>query len=304
MPVVCPVCGAPTHREPGVAMRYCTNAACPAQLKQRVHHFVSRNAMDIAGLGEKLTDRFVELGWIGDVADLYFLDWSRVADLERLGEKSADNLRAAVERSKQRSLPRLVFALGIRHIGERSAALLAHRFGSIDALMAATLGEINGVAGIGPVLAQSVYDFFAEPRNRRVIDKLKAAGVRTAEESGSGGRNGAGSLLGKTIVVTGRLRTMTRPQAEERLRRAGANVAGTVSKKTTFVVAGEDAGSKADRARELKVPESDEDQLLAMLNNEPGAVLDGTAPGFVLVGAPVTVNPGSQSGERAEEGRA
>ncbi len=139
MPVDCPSCGAPTHREPGVAMRYCTNAACPAQLKQRVHHFVGRRAMDIAGLGEKLADRFVDLGLIGDVADIYYVDWDRVAELERLGEKSAANLKAAVEGSKNLPLARLLFALGIRHFGERSAGLLADRFGSIAAIVGASL---------------------------------------------------------------------------------------------------------------------------------------------------------------------
>jgi DNA ligase (NAD+) len=246
-------------------MRYCTNAACPAQLKQRVHHFVSRGAMDIAGLGDKLADRFVDLGMIGDVADIYRLDWDQLKDLERLGEKSAENLRLAVERSKNRPLARLINALGIRHIGERSAGLLADRYGSIDALAAAEMEEINAIGGIGAILAQSAFDFFHEPRNLAVIAKLKESGVRTADERSTGSGGNERPLAGKTFVLTGRLETMTRPQAEERLRRAGAGISGSVSKKTAYVVAGEEPGSKADRARELGVPIIGEDELVALL---------------------------------------
>ncbi len=271
MPETCPVCGAPTHREPGVAMRYCTNAACPAQLKQRIQHFVSRGAMDIAGLGEKLVDRFIDLDMVHDVADLYTLDWEIVAGLERLGEKSAANLAAAVEGSKQRPLARLINALGIRHIGERSAGLLADRFGSLDAMMEATLQDVEEVPGIGPTLAASVFDFFQEPRNVAVIAKLKEAGVRTADQAANGNGSGGSPLKGTTIVLTGRFAAMGRSEAEERLRKLGANVTGSVSKKTTWVVAGEDAGSKADRARELKVPLLDEAALLDLLEGKiPG----------------------------------
>ena len=266
MPTSCPVCGAPTHREPGEAMRYCTNAACPAQLKERIHHYVSRGAMDIAGLGTKITDRFVDLGMIHDVADLYTLDWAAVAELDGLGEKSAANLHAAVEASKDRPLDRLLNGLGIRHIGERTAELLAQRFGSLDALMNASVEEINAVGGVGPVLARSVYDFFQEPRNRTIVAKLKAAGVRTTDGDG-GSQNGVAALTGKTFVLTGRLATMTRPQAEERLRRAGAAIGGSVSKRTSYVVAGDDPGSKAERARALNVPVIGEQDLIALLDS-------------------------------------
>jgi DNA ligase (NAD+) len=267
MPTACPACGAPTHREPGVAMRYCTNAACPAQLKQRIQHFVSRGAMDIAGMGEKLVDRFIDLGMVHDVADLYTLDWTVVAKLDRLGEKSAANLAAAVDGSKQRPLARLFNALGVRHIGERSAGLLADRFGSLEALIAAPLPEIEEVPGIGPTLAASVFDFFQEPRNKEVIAKLQAAGVRTADAAANGGANAA-PLKGLTLVLTGRFAAMGRTEAEERLRRLGANVTGSVSKKTSFVIAGEDAGSKADRARDLKVSLLDEAGLLLLLEGQ------------------------------------
>ncbi len=264
MPSHCPVCGAPTHREPGDAMRYCSNAACPAQLKEHLHHFTARTAMDIDGMGSKITDRFVDLGWVGDIADLYRLDWEKVAELEGLGEKSAARLRAGIEVSKARPVARLVNGLGIRHIGERAATLLVARFGSVDAIAAASVEEINSVGGIGGVLAASVVDFFAEPRNHEVIEKLRAAGVRLADEREARLADGI-TLAGKTFVLTGRLEAMTRPQAEERLRRAGASVSGSVSKKTSFVVAGEEAGSKADRARDLGVSVITEVEMLQLL---------------------------------------
>jgi DNA ligase (NAD+) len=267
MPATCPVCGSPTHREEGEADRYCTNAACPAQVRQLINHYVSRGAMDIGGLGEKLVDRFVELGWVKDAADLYTLDFEQVAQLDRFGEKSAANLKKAIEASKQQPLHRLIFALGIRHIGERAARLLADRFGSIQALMSATKEEINAVGGIGGILAQSVVDFFAEPRNRLIVEKLGAAGVRLADPT-TGRSNSGGHLVGKSFVLTGRLESMTRPDAEERLRQAGATVSGSVSKKTSYVVAGEEAGSKADRARELGVPLITEAELIALLSPE------------------------------------
>jgi DNA ligase (NAD+) len=263
MPEKCPSCGAPTFREPGEAMRYCTNSACPAQLKEHLHHFVARTAMDIDGLGSKLTDRFVDLGWLHDAADIYCLDWKAVEELEGLGEKSAENLRNAVEASKNRPVARLVNSLGIRHVGERTAALLADRFHSIDRLAAASLEEINSVAGIGEIVADSIHRFFREEHNQAVIEKLRAAGLKMEEEASSS--NGSSHLVGKSFVLTGRLETLTRPQAEERLRRAGATVTGSVSKKTNFVVAGEDAGSKAARAEELGVPIITEAEMIAML---------------------------------------
>lgn len=252
MPETCPACGAPTHREPGVAMRYCTNAACPAQLKERIHHFVSRAAMDIEGLGEKLADRFVDLGWIHDASDIYHLDLAQVAKLEGLGQKSAENLGSAIERSKEQPLWRLIHGLGIRHVGERTAALLADRFGSLDDLVAASAEEIARIGGIGDVVAASVYDFAQEPRNQALLSRLTEAGLRTREERHNGSTERP--LEGLTLVLTGRLDTMTRPQAEERLRQAGANVTSSVSKKTSAVVAGADAGSKAEKAAQLNVP--------------------------------------------------
>src|SRR6478735_12205944 len=263
MPEQCPACGSPTFREPGEAMRYCTNSACPAQLKEHLHHFVARTAMDIDGLGSKLTDRFVDLGWLHDAADIYDLDWKAVEELEGLGEKSAENLRNAVLVSKSRPVARMVNALGIRHVGERTAALLADRFHAIDRLAAASLEEINSVAGIGEVVADSIHRFFREEHNAAVIEKLRSAGLRMAEAASES--TGSSHLIGTSFVLTGRLETMSRPQAEERLRRAGATVTGSVSKKTNFVVAGEEAGRKAARAEDLGVPIITEAEMIAML---------------------------------------
>ncbi len=302
MPSTCPSCGTPTHREPGIAMRYCSNAACPAQLKQRVHHFVSRGAMDIAGLGEKLADRFVDLGWIIDVADVYSLPWDEVSALEGLGEKSTTNLRRSLEASKERPLARLIVALGIRHIGERSARLLAERYGSLERLAKADVAEINAIGGIGEVLATSVADFFGEPRNVAVIDKLERAGVRTTD-AGDSSMNAPQPLLGTTIVITGRLEALTRPDAEERLRRAGATVSGAVSKKTTYLVSGADPGSKADRARELGVVLIDETEMLRLLagDAEPSAISDNGQFTTAMHGD--NVNASGVSGGRDASGK-
>jgi DNA ligase (NAD+) len=268
MPERCPVCGSPTHRAEGEAVRYCTNSACPAQLKRHVHHFVSRGGMDIDGLGEKLANRFVDLGMIRDLGDIYSLDWETITQLEGLGETSVNNLRSAVEASKQRPLERLIFALGIPNVGERSSRLLADRFHSLDNLIAADVDTIDSVPGIGSIQAQSVRDFLHTAENLAVIDKFRAAGLKMVDDdAGDGPANGP--LAGKTVVLTGRLVNMTRGEAEAALRRSGANVAGSVSRKTSAVFAGEDAGSKADRARELGVPVLGEEQLLQILRGAP-----------------------------------
>lgn len=268
MPEHCPVCGAPTHRADGEVARYCTNASCPAQLKRHIEHFVARGAMDIDGLGEKLGNRFVDLGMIRDLGDIYRLDWETLANLDGLGETSAANLRNAVEVSKDRPLQRLIFGLGIPFVGERSSRLLADRFHSLDNLIAADVDTIDSVPGIGAVQAQGVFDFFHTPQNLEVIEKLRTAGVRM-NDAHAGDGPASGPLAGRSVVLTGRLTSMTRPEAEEALRRAGANVAGSVSRKTTAVFAGEDAGSKADRARELGVPVLGEDELRQVLSGMP-----------------------------------
>jgi DNA ligase (NAD+) len=224
--------------------------------------------MDIEGLGEKLANRFVDLGMIRDLGDIYSLDWEAITQLEGLGETSVNNLRAAVAASKQRSLERLIFAFGIPNVGERSSRLLADRFHSLDNLIAADVDTLDSVPGIGTIQAQSVRDFLDTPANLVVIEKLRAAGVNMVDDdAGDGPANGP--LAGKTVVLTGRLVNMTRTEAESALRRSGANVAGSVSKKTSAVFAGEDAGSKADRARELGVPVLSEEQLLEILRGAP-----------------------------------
>jgi DNA ligase (NAD+) len=268
MPEQCPICGAPTHRAEGEAARYCTNSACPAQLKRHIEHFVGRGAMDIDGLGEKLAERFVDLGMIRDLGDIYRLDWDDIAQLDGLGELSAGNLRSAAEASKTRPLQRLIFGLGIPFVGERSSRLLADRFHSLDNLIAADVETIDSVPGVGLVQAQGVYDFLHTPENLAVIEKLREAGVRMVDEDAGDGP-ASGPLAGKTVVLTGRLESLTRPAAEELLRRAGANVAGSVSRKTSAVFAGEDAGSKADRARELGVPVLGETDLIEILRGAP-----------------------------------
>lgn len=263
MPEKCPVCGAATRRDDGVAMRYCTNLSCPAQLREQLYHFVSRGAMDIAGMGSRLIDRFVDLGWVHDAADLFTLDYAQIAKLEGLGERSAANLRDSVEAAKTRPLWRLLNALGIRHVGERTAMLLARRFGSITGLEQASLDDIRSVAGVGEILAQSVFDFFREPRNQAVLTRLSSAGVNMADEAERS--TAPRPLAGLTLVLTGRLADYSRQQAEETLTSLGATVSGSVSRKTSAVIAGEEPGSKVDKANQLGVPVLGDADLAAML---------------------------------------
>jgi DNA ligase (NAD+) len=271
MPDHCPSCGQPVFRVDGEAMRYCTNAACPAQLRENIYHFIGRSAMDIDGVGEKLADRFVDLGWVHDFADLYHLDYDEVAQLEGLGEKSAENIRNAIDASKRQPLWRVIHGLGIRHIGARTADLLAEHFHSLDAIEQATAEEIELVPGIGPTVAASVVEFFSEEPNRDLVRRLGAAGVTVAEEAPEA--DGEQPLDGMTLVLTGRLERHTRQEAETALRSMGATVTGSVSKKTTAVIAGEAAGSKAEKARSLDIPVLTEDDLAAMLSGEIPAAL-------------------------------
>ncbi|MBX3071750.1 MAG: NAD-dependent DNA ligase LigA [Thermomicrobiales bacterium] len=273
MPEHCPVCGSETRRDEGVAMRYCTNTSCPAQLREQLYHFVSRGSLDIAGMGSRLIDRFIDLGWVHDAADLFTLDYEQIAQLEGLGEKSATNLKASVEIAKERPLWRLLNALGIRHVGERTATLLAKRFGSIDGLKQATVEEILSVPGVGAILAQSVYDYFQEPRNLAVIDKLAAAGVSLADQQEES--TGPKPLTGLTLVLTGRLADYSRPQAEEALSSLGATVSGSVSKKTSAVIAGEEPGSKVDKAQQLGIPVLGDVELAAILDGSFDLTLIG-----------------------------
>lgn len=262
MPTHCPACGGAAVRAEGEAVWRCTNTACPAQLRERLFHWGSRRAMDIEGLGEVLVRQLVDRGLVRDFADLYGLSVDTLADLERMAEKSAQNLHRAVEASKTRGLSRLLNALGIRMVGERAAQLLAARFGTMERLLAATEADINDIYGIGPQIAQAVTTFLAEPRNRATIERLAAAGVAMTEE---GHTEGPRPLEGKTLVLTGGLATLSRDQAKDLIIRMGGRVTGSVSKKTDYVVVGEDAGSKADDAKRLGVATLDEAAFLKLV---------------------------------------
>ena len=261
----CPVCGTAVDRdeEADGPIRYCPNVACPAQFKEHLAHYAGRGAMDIEGLGMERVVLLVEAGLVNDLADIYTLTQEQVAALERMGDKSAENLLKGIAASKTRPLPRLIVGLGIRHVGERNAGLLAERFASIEALAAATLEELNAIPGFGTVVAQSVYDFFQEGRNQALINKLTDVGVRPP--AGKVAVAKEGPLLGKTFVLTGRMEALTRGEATARLQALGATVTGTVTKKTDYVVVGEEAGSKAERAIALKRPTLDEAAFLAFL---------------------------------------
>jgi DNA ligase (NAD+) len=268
MPVNCPACGSAVVRSAGEVAVRCPNPDCPGKLAEVVKHFVSRSAMDIEGVGEKLVDRLLSLGLIRDAADLYKLSADRLAGLERLGDKSAGNIIAAIEASKKRSLPRVLFALGILHVGLENAELLVRRFGSMHALAQASVEQMSAVPGIGTVIAQSVWEYFRDPRNLDLLHRLQAAGVtmEAPVPDGDKGTDEAGRpLAGKTFVLTGTLPTMSRQEATDRIVAAGGRVAGSVSAKTDYVVVGEDAGSKLERARELGVTLLDEADLGALL---------------------------------------
>ena len=263
----CPVCGSHVMRQPGEAAIRCTGGLyCPAQRKQALLHFASRRAMDVEGLGEKLVDQLVEQGIVHTPADLYRLGMAKVANLERMAEKSAANLLAAIEKSKRTTLARFIFALGIRNVGETTAKDLARYFGSLDALMAADDEALMQVPDVGPVVAQSIAQFFAEPHNREVVEQLRAGGVAWIETEPQ--RKHLGALAGKTFVLTGTLPSLTREEAKDRIEAAGGKVAGSVSKKTDYVVAGAEAGSKLVKAQELGVTILDEAALLNLLGPE------------------------------------
>jgi DNA ligase (NAD+) len=262
MPARCPACGARAFRPEGEAIWRCTNTACPAQLKERLLHFGSRRAMDIEHLGEVVIGQLVDRGLVRDFADLYRLSVEELAELDRMAERSARNLVDAIEGSTTRGLARLLNGLGIRMVGERAAQLLAARFGSMDRLRAATEDDLNEIHGIGPQIAQSVAGFFAEPHNRETVERLARAGVVMREE---GSADGPRPLEGKTLVLTGSLRTLTRDQSRDLILRLGGRVTGSVSRKTDYVVVGEDPGSKADDARRLGVPVLDEAAFLALV---------------------------------------
>jgi len=287
MPDRCPVCGSHIERDPDKAIAYCTGGLyCPAQRKRTIEHFASRRAMDINGLGEKLIDLLVDCGWVTTPADLYdsaFLSVERLATLPRMGQKSAANLVAAIERSRQTTLPRFLYALGIRNVGEATAKDLANHFGSLAAIMTASEDQLQEVPEVGPIVAESIRQFFTEPHNVEVIKALRQRGVTWPERAQVGKETGssldaprpaAGSLLseaqplplsGLTFVLTGTLPTLTREAATELIERHGGRVTGSVSRKTSYVVVGAEAGSKLAKAEALGIPILDEAGLYALI---------------------------------------
>ncbi len=265
MPRACPVCGSAVQREKGGIDHRCSGGLfCAAQRKQALLHFAGRRAMDIEGLGDKLVDQLVDGDLIRTLPELYGLGVAKLSVLERMADKSAANLVAALEQSKRTTLPRFLYALGIRHVGEATAKDLARHFGAIDRVMDATVEQLLDVNDVGPVVAQSIHTFFQQPHNREVVEQLRAAGIRWDEHNGAA-RPEALPLAGLSVVLTGTLPTLTRDEAKALLEAAGAKVAGSVSKKTSYVVAGEEAGSKLDKARELGVPVLDETGLRGLL---------------------------------------
>jgi DNA ligase (NAD+) len=259
----CPICGSHAIRlEDEAAVRCSGGLFCPAQRKQAILHFASRKAMDIEGLGEKLVDQLVDGALVHTLADIYRLELDTLTKLDRMAEKSARNIIDALESSKQTTLARFIYALGIRNVGEATAKDLARHFGNLDALQTAELEALQQVPDVGPIVAQSIFEFFGENHNREIIAELMHSGIQWKESAGK--NMSSGHLLGKTFVLTGTLPTLTREQAKEMIEEAGGKVSGSVSKKTDYVVAGTEAGSKLDKAQELGVAILDEAGLMAL----------------------------------------
>jgi DNA ligase (NAD+) len=263
MPRECPVCGGRVVREEGEAATRCINLNCPARLKESIRHFASRGVMNIDGLGDALVEQLVDAGCVKSVADLYDLTVDRVANLERMGAKSAANIVRNIDRSRFLPMPRVISALGIRFVGERTAELLAEHFGSLDKIAAASAEELQEAQEVGPKVAESIVAFFREPRNRELLERLKAANL--SFEHTVRHKKKEGPLQGLVFVLTGTFPLMSREEAKEKIEAAGGKVTAAVSGKTNFVVAGEDAGSKLARARVLNIPVINETQLVAML---------------------------------------
>ena len=261
MPRQCPECGSNIVREEGEVAHRCINLSCPAQIKEHIRHFASRGAMDIEGLGEKLAAQLFDTGWIADPADLYFLTKEKLLSLDRKAEKSVQNLLDALEKSKKPALDKFIFALGIRHVGERTAKLLADHVGSLDKLMQATVDDLTAIREIGPEIAQSIIDFFAESKNRLVMDKFLRAGVVPRKKEA----HARASLSGKFFVFTGGMETMGRNEAKKLVENHGGTVQSSVTAKTSFVVAGADPGSKLEKARAQNIPVISEMEFLKMV---------------------------------------
>ena len=266
----CPVCGSEITREEGEVDWRCSGGLfCAAQRKQAILHFAGRRAMDVEGLGDKLVDQLVDAGIVRTLPELYKLGVAKLSALERMAEKSAQNLVDGLEKSKQTTLARFLYALGIRHVGETTAKDLAKHFGRLDRVLDASEAQLLEVNDVGPIVAQSIHTFFAQPHNREIVEQLRACGIVWKEDDGTADTTPK-PLLGQTFVLTGTLPTLSRDEAKDMIEAAGGKVSGSVSKKTHFVVAGEEAGSKLDKARELGIALLDEAGLLAMLK-KPGA---------------------------------
>jgi DNA ligase (NAD+) len=261
MPAHCPVCGGNVVRTEGEADHRCVNANCPAKLQGTILHFASRHVMNIDGLGEALVNQLTERGLVKNVADLYQLTKDDLLKLDRMGEKSAENVLGEIASSKKLPLERVIFGLGIRFVGERTAQFLAEHFGSLDAIMHATAGQLEEVNEVGPRIAESIVEFFGDEHNRRLVGDLRKAGLTFTGQKKEKGTK----LAGKTFVLTGTLKRHTRDDAKKLIEDAGGRVSGSVSKKTDYVVAGDEAGSKLDKARELGVAVIDEDELEKLL---------------------------------------
>jgi DNA ligase (NAD+) len=260
-PSECPVCGSEVVRDEGEADYRCINVDCPARLKESILHFASRKVMNIEGLGDALVTQLLERRLLSSVADIYSLTEEQLLELERIGKKSAQSLLAEIENSKKLPLNRVLFSLGLRFVGERTAQLLAESFGSMDALVEASIEELQAVDEVGPRVAEAIHEFFAEAKNRQLVEKLRQAGLTFTAEK----KRKSSQLEGLTFVLTGTMPDLTREEAKARIEAAGGRVSGSVSKKTSYVVAGEEAGSKLDKARELKVPVIEQAELLELL---------------------------------------
>lgn len=261
MPDKCPVCGSRVVRLEGESALRCIDMACPAQIRETIKHFVSRGGMDIEGLGDRIVTQLLDAGLIRDPADLFAITREQLLGLERFADKSADNLLAAIARSKHPPMERFLFALGIRHVGEFVAKVLTRRLGSVRKIEAASLEELTAIDGVGPVIAESIFKFFHEPHNLKVLEKLEKAGVRPVAEK----QSRSSALEGKTFVFTGGLKEFSREKAKEMVESLGATATSSVSKKTSYVVAGEDPGSKYDKAKSLGVTILDEEGFLKLI---------------------------------------
>jgi DNA ligase (NAD+) len=265
MPAACPVCGGRVVREEGEAASRCINTNCPARLKESILHFSSRGVMNIDGLGDVLVDQLVDRGMVQSVADIYDLTLAQLVSLDRMGAKSAGNVIRNIDKSKRNPLPRVLTALGIRFVGERTAGFLAEAFGSLDKIAQASVEELQRAEEVGPKVAVSIWQFFREPRNQELIERLRAAGLQFEYTAR---RKKGGALAGLTFVLTGTLPNLTREEAARIVESAGGKISGSVSRKTSYVVAGEEAGSKLDKARSLGVEVIDERRLLELAGKE------------------------------------